>query len=95
MGGVLILAIGLPRLFSSIEHGSLDNSIMVVGYVIMRVAMIFQWLRAAKQDPSRRRTCLTYAAAITVAQIGWIAIILFHFPLILPSYYVAYGFLSN
>ncbi|NIC29624.1 low temperature requirement protein A, partial [Serratia plymuthica] len=27
MGGVLILAIGLPRLFSSIEHGSLDNSI--------------------------------------------------------------------
>lgn len=81
MGGVLILAIGLPRLFSSIEHGSLDNSIMVVGYVIMRVAMIFQWLRAAKQDPSRRRTCLTYAAAITVAQIGWIAIILFHFPL--------------
>src|SRR5688572_7009412 len=52
MIGVVILAIGLPRLFASIERGDfLDNSVMVFGYVIMRLAMIFQWLRAAKQDP--------------------------------------------
>lgn len=54
MIGVIILAIGLPRMFASLEHGAhLDNSIMVLGYVIMRVAMVFQWLRAARQDPAR------------------------------------------
>jgi low temperature requirement protein LtrA len=80
MIGVLVLAIGLPRMFASIEHGEhLDNSIMVLGYVVMRVAMIFQWLRAARQDPARRGICLTYAAAIAIAQIGWVAQILADF----------------
>ncbi|MDA5192986.1 low temperature requirement protein A [Govanella unica] len=74
MIGVLVLAIGLPRMFKSIDQGAhLDSSIMVLGYVIMRGAMIFQWLRAARQDPARRRTCLTYAVAISIAQVGWVA----------------------
>jgi low temperature requirement protein LtrA len=82
MIGVLVLAIGLPRLFASIEHGGhLDNSVMVLGYVIMRVAMAFQWLRAAGQDPVRRRACLTYAFAISTAQIGWVALIFLDFSL--------------
>lgn len=82
MIGVLVLAIGLPRMFASIEHGEhLDNSIMVLGYVIMRVAMIFQWLRAARQDPARRGACSTYAIAIAVAQIGWVVQILVDFSL--------------
>jgi len=80
MIGVLVLAIGLPRMFASIEHGEhLDNSVMVLGYVIMRVAMVFQWLRAARQDPVRRRACLTYATAISVAQLGWVVQILIDF----------------
>lgn len=80
MIGVLVLAIGLPRMFASIEHGEhLNNSVMVLGYVIMRVAMIFQWLRAARQDPARRRACLTYAIAIGVAQIGWVVQIVVDF----------------
>ena len=78
MIGVLVLAIGLPRVFTSLEHGThLDNSIVVLGYVIMRIAMVFQWLRAAKQDPARRRACLTYATTISIAQIGWVAMIFF------------------
>jgi low temperature requirement protein LtrA len=73
MIGVLVLAIGLPRMFASIEHGEyLDNSVMVLGYVIMRLALVFQWLRAAKQDPARRRACLTYASAVSIAQVGWV-----------------------
>ena len=48
---------------------------MVAGYVVMRVAMVFQWLRAARQDPDRRSACLTYATAISVAQVGWIALL--------------------
>jgi low temperature requirement protein LtrA len=74
MIGVLVVAIGLPRMFASIEHGQhVDNSVMVLGYVIMRVALLFQWLRAARQDPARRRACLAYALTISIAQIGWVA----------------------
>ncbi|TQK28209.1 low temperature requirement protein LtrA [Arthrobacter sp. SLBN-53] len=79
MVGVLILALGLPAMFASLEHGGhVDNVVMVAGYVVMRVAMVAQWLRAARQDPARRRACLTYAAIISIAQIGWIAVILLH-----------------
>ena len=51
---------------------------MVAGYVVMRIALVGQWLRAAKQDPDRRSACLTYAVVVTVAQIGWIALMLAH-----------------
>ena len=73
MIGVLILTIGLPQMFTSIARGErIDNSVMVLGYVIMRVALVFQWLRAARQDPGRRRVCLTYATAVGIPQIGWV-----------------------
>ncbi|MGL4305497.1 MAG: low temperature requirement protein A [Mycobacteriaceae bacterium] len=76
MVGVLILTLGLPEVFHSIDEGvHVRNEVMVAGYVVMRVAMVFQWLRAAKQDPERRRTCLTYAIAITIAQCGWVGVI--------------------
>ncbi|HEX6626825.1 MAG TPA: low temperature requirement protein A, partial [Gemmatimonadaceae bacterium] len=76
MIGVLVLAIGLRPMFASVERGQrLDNSVMVLGYVIMRVALVSQWLRAAKQDPARRRCCLTYAITISIAQAGWVALI--------------------
>lgn len=80
MIGVLILALGLPTMFASIEKSELlDNRIMVLGYVIMRVAMVFQWLRAATQDPERRKTCLTYVKTITLAQLGWVILIFMDF----------------
>jgi low temperature requirement protein LtrA len=82
MIGVLVLALGLPRMFASIEHGEhLDTSIMVLGYVVMRVALVFQWLRAARQDRRHRRVCLTYATVVSLAQLGWIAQIFLHFPI--------------
>jgi len=75
MVGVIILALGIPAVFSSIEHGAhVDNRLMVAGYIVMRIAMVAQWIRAARQDPVRRTMCLTYAVTITVAQIGWIGI---------------------
>jgi low temperature requirement protein LtrA len=76
MVGVLVLALGLPALFASIDRGAIvDNSIMVAGYILMRVAMVFQWLRAARQDPERRSACLTYATTILVAQAGWVGLL--------------------
>lgn len=80
MVGVLILALGLPQMFASLEEGvHVNNRVMVLGYVIMRVAMVFQWLRAAKQDPARRRICLTYVKTITLAQFGWTILIFLDF----------------
>ena len=75
MVGVLVLTLGIPQVFSSVADGRhVNNRALVAGYVVMRIAMVIQWLRAAKQDPDRRLACLTYASAITVAQVGWIAV---------------------
>ncbi|WP_308736914.1 MULTISPECIES: low temperature requirement protein A [unclassified Microbacterium] len=38
MAGVVVLAIGLPPMFASLERGQpVENEIMVAGYVVMRV----------------------------------------------------------
>ena len=79
MVGVIVMALGFPAMYASVEHGGhVDNRVMVAGYVVMRIALVGQWLRAAKQDREHRSACLTYAAAVTVAQVGWIASIFLH-----------------
>lgn len=79
MVGVIVLAMGFPPMYASIEHGDhVDTRVMVAGYVVMRIALVGQWLRAAKQDPDRRSACLTYVAFVTVAQIGWLGGIFLH-----------------
>jgi low temperature requirement protein LtrA len=76
MVGVLILALGIPPFFASIEHGEhVNNAVLVAGYVVMRIALVAQWLRAAGQDPARRAACLTYAGIVSVAQVFWIGTI--------------------
>lgn len=81
MIGLLIVALGVPDVFHSIDEGEiLDNSVVVAGYVIMRVATIALWLRVAREDPLRRRTALAYAANIGIAQIGWVALIFLSLP---------------
>jgi low temperature requirement protein LtrA len=77
MVGVLVLALGIAHVFASIDEGDhVDNGVMVAGYVVMRVAMVGQWARAARQDPARRRVAMTYVVTITIAQAGWIALAL-------------------
>lgn len=74
MAGAIIVALGVAPLFESIDHGEpFDNAVLVGGYVVMRVAMVAQWLRAAAQSPFRR-TAVTYAASILVAQVGWVVL---------------------
>jgi low temperature requirement protein LtrA len=77
MLGVLVVALGIPDVFASIDAGDhVDNAVMVAGYVVMRLAMVAQWLRAARQDPERRPAAMTYVATIAVAQVGWVALLL-------------------
>lgn len=72
MVGVLVLSLGLPQMFESIDAGGhIDNRVMVIGYVIMRIPMVFQWLRAGRQDPARRALARTMVASILLAQVGW------------------------
>ena len=77
MVGVVILALGIPPVYASIDEGEhVDNRLMIAGYVVMRIAMVALWFRAARNDPARRTVCLTYAVTISVAQIGWIAVLI-------------------
>lgn len=69
--GVLILAAGVPRAF---DAG--DWTVVVIGYVVMRLALTSQWLRAAHcTESAERRVALRYAVGITVVQLGWIAML--------------------
>jgi low temperature requirement protein LtrA len=79
MVGVTVLALGLPQMYASIEHGDhVDMRVMTAGYVVMRIALVAQWLRAAMQDPGRRSACLTYVAFVTAAQVGWVGAMFLH-----------------
>ena len=68
MVGVVIFTLGIPRTFEAIEEGHFDNTVIVIGYVIMRGAMLCQWVRAYRSDPEHRRAIATYMATLVVAQ---------------------------
>jgi low temperature requirement protein LtrA len=68
ISGVLVLAAGVPAAF---EH--YDFVTVTIGYSIMRVPMILQWLRAAAEHPEGRPAALRFAVGIGVTQLGWIA----------------------
>ncbi len=83
MVGVLVLALGLADLFESLAEGEgVDNTVMVAGYVVMRVPMIAQWLRAQRQDPARAALARTMALSLVVAQVGWVALAVAHLPVV-------------
>ena len=77
MVGVVIIALGIPDVFASIDHGkTIDIRIMALGYVIMRVAMVAMWWRVARQDPQNRRTAVIYIVFTAGAQVGWVVVAL-------------------
>jgi low temperature requirement protein LtrA len=67
ISGALILAAGVPDAMD----GS-DFTVITLGYVVMRLAMVTQWLRAAATDPPHRRSSLRFAAGIVAVQVGWV-----------------------
>jgi low temperature requirement protein LtrA len=67
MGGVLVLAAGVPTAFEEGQWG-----LITLGYFIMRIALVVQWLRAAAQDREGRATAVRYAIGISVVQALWI-----------------------
>lgn len=68
IGGAVTIAAGIGELFKS-----LDMTVVIVGYVIMRAPLCLLWLRAARGDPARRKTSLRYAIGIAIAQMFWVS----------------------
>ncbi len=68
MVGALFLAAGVPDIF---EDG--QSVTVVLGYAVMRFAMVGLWLRAASGHPEGRETALWYACGISIVQVLWIA----------------------
>jgi low temperature requirement protein LtrA len=71
IAGVLVLAAGVAR-----GLDGLDFRAIVAGYVLMRVGMVAQWLRAAGSHPEGRRTALRYAGGLVSLQVAWLGMLL-------------------
>ncbi|MFJ3383799.1 MULTISPECIES: low temperature requirement protein A [unclassified Curtobacterium] len=70
MAGVLVLAAGVGP---AMQDGSF--TIVVIGYVVMRLALVGQWIRVAASSPRYRSTALHYVVGITVVQVFWVAML--------------------
>jgi low temperature requirement protein LtrA len=81
MTGALIVASGVEPVFNE-----LDFRIPVLGYIVMRVAGVVNWLRAARSDPEHRPAALRYAAGIIAVQIAWVGLLLVPENLRLPGF---------
>jgi low temperature requirement protein LtrA len=67
MAGVLVLAAGVPAAFTKQDFLGIT-----IGYFIMRVGLVSQWIRAAIQNPNGRKTATRYAVAVGLIQLGWV-----------------------
>jgi low temperature requirement protein LtrA len=82
MVGVIVLSLGLPQMFESIDHGdTLDNGVIVAGYVIMRVALVFLWWQVSRHDPEHAPTARTYIKWVGTAQVGWVLLAILALPI--------------
>ncbi|KUM94303.1 hypothetical protein AQI88_21550, partial [Streptomyces cellostaticus] len=71
IAGVLVLAAGVSRAF---DHH--DYLVVWLGYLIMRLAMVAQWLRVARSaEGAERTTALRYAGGVLLCQVGWLGLV--------------------
>lgn len=84
MAGAVIIAAGIGRAF---DGG--DWSLVLLGYIVMRVALVFQWLRAAHDDPAHRTQNVRWAVGIAIMQVLWVVAFL-----VLPADAFAVAFIG-
>lgn len=74
MLGVVVMTVGVPSFFSSTSHGeALKNNTFVIGLMLARFSLGFNWLRAARANNARRNTCITYAFGLGGLTFAWFA----------------------
>ncbi len=69
--GAIVLAAGIGRIFEN-----RDFTMALIGYIIMRVVLIVQFLRAAKDNPKERQAELSLAGLLIVLQAMWALLVL-------------------
>jgi len=75
MAGVVVLTLGLPATFGSIEAGAqVDVRLLVAGYVVMRVGMLLLWIRGAVENIEHRRVCVRNAVWLAIVQCAWVVL---------------------
>jgi low temperature requirement protein LtrA len=67
IAGALVIAAGVGQAFAGDDY-----RVITAGYVVMRLALVTQWLRAARGDAPRRRTAVRYATGVTALQVLWL-----------------------
>lgn len=70
MAGVLVLAAGVGPAM----HGEAPV-VVVIGYVVMRLALVAQWIRAGVSAPQYRSTAMRYVVGVVIVQALWIALL--------------------
>ncbi|MET8686571.1 low temperature requirement protein A [Streptomyces sp. NPDC004732] len=91
MIGVVIFSLGLPAMFHSLDEGGhLELRAMVIGYVVMRIAMVLQWWRAARSSPAFHDVGMANIRWTVIAQVGWVVVGFVHLPLavLFPAFVV-------
>jgi low temperature requirement protein LtrA len=83
MAGALVIAAGVTSAFEQ-----LDFTVMTIGYLVMRVGLIAQWLRVALEDPDDRATALRYAMGLALVQALWVVRLALPSDLGVPSFVV-------
>lgn len=68
LAGVLVLSAGIPDIFADEP----DFTVPVIGYLIMRAALVPMWLRVARDHPPVRGVALRYVVGITAVQVLWV-----------------------
>lgn len=69
--GLLVLAAGVQQVF---DERQVD--VVVAGYVIFRLGLVVQWLRAASADHDHQRAARRYATGVLVVQVAWVVMVL-------------------
>ncbi|MCA8901011.1 MAG: low temperature requirement protein A [Hyphomonas sp.] len=79
LSGSLVMAAGVTEF----THNH-QLKLMVIGYVIMRLALAYLWFSAARGSEGNRQTSLRYGWGILVAQAYWVVLGLFLWEWTLP-----------
>jgi low temperature requirement protein LtrA len=83
MVGALIMAAGVEN---AVHH---DFTMVMFGYIIMRISLVVLWVRVIKSNPHDSTAAMRYATGTTLCQLGWIVLVLF-----LPPSFIIPGFFT-
>jgi len=73
IAGSLVIAAGVPRAF---EHR--DFTVVVIGYVIVRLAFASQWIRVYRDNPELRGLAARWGGGVLVVQLLWVLLQFVH-----------------